>query len=81
MPIFTNVSEAKANLSKLLERVEAGEQIIIERNGKPVAVLSAYKYDLTPRQPGTGLWKGRVVISDDFDDLPDEFMRAFNGNE
>jgi prevent-host-death family protein len=81
MPTITNVSEAKANLSKLLEQVERGEQIIIGRNGKPVAVLSAYKNNLTPRQPGVGNWKGKVVIADDFDELPDDLMRAFNGDE
>ena len=81
MPTITNVSEAKANLSKLLEQVERGEQVIIGRNGKPVAVLSAYKNDLMPRQSGVGNWKGKIVISDDFDDLPDELMRAFNGDE
>ncbi|HQK32088.1 MAG TPA: type II toxin-antitoxin system prevent-host-death family antitoxin [Phycicoccus sp.] len=36
-----NVHEAKTNLSKLLERVEAGEEITIARSGKPVAVLKA----------------------------------------
>ena len=81
IPTITNVSEAKANLSKLLEQVEAGEQIIIGRNGKPVAVLSAYRNEVMPRQPGMGHCKGKVVISDDFDDLPDEIMRAFNGDE
>ena len=79
MPTVTNVSEAKANLSKLLEQVERGEEIIIGRNGKPVAVLSAYKSDSTPRQPGIGNWKGKIWVADDFDELPDELMRAFNG--
>ena len=80
MPIVTNVSEAKANLSKLLEQVEHGEQVIIGRNGKPVAVLSAYQSDLTPRQPGNGNWKGKVRIADDFDVLLDELLRSFRGD-
>ena len=79
MPTVTNVSEAKANLSKLLKQVEQGEEIIIGRNGKPVAVLSAYKSDSAPREPGMGNWKGKIWVADDFDELPDELMRAFNG--
>jgi prevent-host-death family protein len=79
MPAIMNVSDAKANLSKLLEQVEHGEEVIIGRNGKAVAVLSAYKGDSTPRQPGMGNWKGKIWIADDFDELPEDLMRAFNG--
>ena len=81
MPVVTNVSQAKTNLSKLLEQVEQGEQVIIGRNGKPIAVLSAYMADTTPRQPGSGTWKGNVRIADDFDVLPDELLRAFAGDD
>ncbi len=68
--------EAKTKLSQLVERAEAGEDIVIARNGKPVARL-------VPVAKGgslmsvRGLWRGRVRIADDFDDLPDDVAEAF----
>ena len=71
-----NVHEAKTHLSRLLERVERGEEIVIARAGKPVAVLSPYvPAELQPRR--LGIWEGQVWMSDDFDaPLPDfkEYM-------
>jgi prevent-host-death family protein len=66
-----NVHEAKTHLSRLLERVERGEEIVIARAGKPIAVLSPYvPPERQPRVPG--IWKGQVWMSDDFDaPLPD----------
>ncbi len=72
-----NVHEARSQLSRLLDRVEAGEEILIARAGRPIARLSPYKGDDTPRVPG--VWRERVRISDDFDELPEELVRAFNG--
>ena len=64
---IVNVYEAKTHLSKLLERIERGETIVIARAGTPVAVLSPYVDPGTrPRQPG--VWNGRVWMSDDFDE-------------
>lgn len=66
-----NVHEAKTHLSRLLQRVEAGEEIMIARDGTPVARLVPLSAKL-PRVPGR--LKGQIVIADDFDDpLPDEF--------
>jgi prevent-host-death family protein len=68
--------EAKTNLSKLVERAQAGEEIVIARNGKPVACL-------TPITTGAslasvrGAWRGRVRIADDFDELPPDIAEAF----
>jgi prevent-host-death family protein len=63
-----NVHEAKTHLSRLLERVERGERIVIARAGRPVAILQAI--DAPPqRVPG----HDRVVIHDDFDDPLPEF--------
>jgi prevent-host-death family protein len=63
---IVNIHEAKTHLSRLLERVQAGEQIIIAKAGKPVAILSPAE----PRPPDRvpGIDKGVVVIHDDFDD-------------
>ncbi len=64
--------EAKTGLSKLLDRVERGEQIVIARAGKPVAVLVPY-VDPAAALRVPGLWKGLVWMSDDFDDPLPEF--------
>jgi len=74
-----NVHEAKTHLSALLQRVEAGEEIVIARSGAPVAKLVPIAPKPTePRTPGW--WKGKIVMSDDFDaPLPDEINRAFEG--
>lgn len=63
-----NVHEAKTHLSRLLERVERGERIVIARAGRPVAILQAIDAP-SQRVPG----HDRVVIHDDFDDPLPEF--------
>ncbi len=73
--VVNTVTEAKAQLSSLIEKVIAGEQVIIRRAGKPVAVLSAYVEGTAERRPGA--LAGRVVVAPDFDELPDELERAF----
>ena len=72
-----NVHEAKTNLSKLLAQVEAGEEVIIARNGKPVARLVSCK----PKgKPQFGAWKGKIKIDDSFfDPLPEEELRLWEG--
>ena len=52
-----NVHEAKTHLSRLLAQVEAGEEVIIARNGKPVARLAAIQ---KRGKPQFGSWKGRI---------------------
>ena len=69
---ITNISDAKFQLSSLIKKVqESHEPIIIGKAGKPVAVLSAYEENTTPRKLG-GSWEGKVKISDVFDDDTDE---------
>jgi len=70
-----NVHEAKTHLSKLLQRAECGEEIIIARAGKPVAVLGPLPKSPSRRVPGID--RGKVFIHDNWDDpLPEfeEFM-------
>jgi prevent-host-death family protein len=75
-----NMHEAKTHLSRLVERVEAGEEIVIGRAGKPVAKLVPYRDERAVRR-GLGAWKGRVKIADDFDDdLPAEILKAFEAD-
>ena len=74
---ITNISEAKASLSRLVEYVQSSDEcIIIGKAGKPVAVLSAFKASKTPRKLG-GSWEGHVRITDDFDILSDEWIEQF----
>ena len=77
--VITNISEAKATLSKLIEQVLNGEEVIIGKAGKPVAKLVPYTQDTSPRQLGAGQWKGKIRMADDFDDLPDEVLKLFTG--
>ena len=63
MPKY-NVHEAKTQLSKLLERVAAGEEVIIAKSGVPVARLVPAS---PPKERPLGTEKGRVFVADDFD--------------
>lgn len=75
-----NIYEAKTQLSRLVERAAAGEEIIIARAGKPRARLVALPSKPPKRVPG--LLKGKIWISDDFNDpLPDDILAAFEGRE
>lgn len=73
-----NMHEAKTHLSRLVEDVENGEEIIIARAGKPVARLVPATRDAKPREPG--ILRGRVDVSDDFDaPLPEDVLTRFYG--
>ena len=65
---ITNISEAKASLSKLIEKVLKGEEVIIGKAGKPVAKLVPYDLETRPRQLGIGHRHGKIWMADDFDD-------------
>jgi len=71
-----NIHEAKTHLSRLLETVIEGEEIIIAKHGKPVAILSAFVEDNTPRKLG-GSWEGKVIVSEDFEATDDEIADSF----
>jgi prevent-host-death family protein len=75
--MLVNVHEAKTHFSRLLGRVEAGEEVVIGRAGVPVARLVPYRRRTGPRRPGS--WQGQVRMSEDFDDLPHEIAEAFSG--
>lgn len=71
-----NVHEAKSQLSKLLQRVEEGEEVVIARAGKPVAKLVRHERPSGKRNL-EGVWEGRVWIADDFDAPDEEIERLF----
>jgi prevent-host-death family protein len=73
MAIMVNIHEAKTHLSRLLQKVSAGEEVILAKAGKPIAKLVSCK-EGGPRQPG--------IIEGNFDDrffdpLPEDEIRAW----
>lgn len=77
-PVQVNMHEAKTHLSRIVERVEAGEEIVISRAGKPVARVVPIRPARPGREPGS--LRGRIHVAADFDDpLPAEVDAAFGG--
>lgn len=72
---ITNISEAKAQLSSLIEQVLAGQDVVIGKAGKPVVRLIPFERSKEDRRPGA--LHGKIRIADDFDDLPDDLAEAF----
>jgi prevent-host-death family protein len=76
-----NIHQAKTNLSRLLSRVELGEEIIISNRGIPIAKLVPF-HPSSNRRASLGLDRERFTVPDDFDaPLPEEFLAAFEGGE
>ncbi len=83
-----NIHEAKTNLSRLLARVEQGEEIVIANRGVPVAKLvplPTKRDGLRPafghRRASLGQDRGRFTVPDDFDaPLPETILTAFEGD-
>jgi prevent-host-death family protein len=73
-----NVHEAKTHFSKLLARVEKGQEVLISRAGKPVARL--VPHEVTPPVPVFGSDRGKLTVPDDFDaPLPADVLSLFEG--
>ncbi len=73
-----NIHAAKTHLSRLIDKVAAGEEVVIARAGKPVARL----VPLAPERPKRvlGMLRGQINIPDNFDDpLPDDVLALFYG--
>lgn len=60
-----NIHQAKTHLSRLVEDVASGNEVLIAKGGRPMAKLVPLRRDDMPRRPGT--LKGKVRIADDFD--------------
>jgi prevent-host-death family protein len=74
-----DLNAAKVHLSRLLDQIAAGEEIMIATDGKPVARLLPYETRREASRPG--LMKGRIWISEHFDGpLPEEIMAVFRGD-
>ena len=73
-----NIYEAKTRLSQLVDQAAAGEDVIVSRNGKPLARLTRLQPSKRPIR--FGLLEGKLTIPDDFDaPLPDEVLAGFEG--
>lgn len=76
-----NIQDLKPAIVELIKRSLAGEDLIIEENGKPLAKIISVEAKegqniaLPKRQPGG--WEGKVWMADDFDELPDDIAHAF----
>lgn len=71
-----NIHHAKTHLSRLVQEVLDGEEVVIAKAGTPLVVLSPYE-PVPERAPGA--WKGLIQIADDFDELPAEIIGPFQG--
>lgn len=83
MVTHVDMLEAQAQLPSLLAKVEAGETVVIERDGKPMAQVTVYAAPLQDEQPlgkrQSGRLKGKVFIDDDLfaQPLPDDLLKAW----
>jgi prevent-host-death family protein len=73
-----NIYEAKSHFSRLLREVAAGEEVIIAKDGKPIARLVPVREG--PRRP-LGIDAGKGWIAEDFDDLTPELLEDFSGDD
>lgn len=75
--VTVNVHEAKTHLSRLLVDAEAGQDVVIARNGKPVAKL----VPVAPKgKPQFGTLKGKIKIDERFfEPLPEEELKLWEG--
>jgi prevent-host-death family protein len=77
--VVRNISQAKAELSALIEAVQNGEEVILAKAGKPVAKLIFYRGPASARTPGS--MAGEIWISPTFDTLPNDIAESFGMNE
>lgn len=75
MADIVNIHDAKTHLSRLLERAEAGEEIVIARAGTPIARLVPYRADRPKRT--FGALRGQIRILPGFDEADEEIAREF----
>lgn len=73
-----NIYEAKTRLSQLVDKAAAGEDVVVSRNGKPLARIT--RLDAPKRRVRFGVLKGKLTIPEDFDaPLPADVLAGFEG--
>lgn len=80
MSKVVNIYQAKTQLSRLVDEASRGEEIVIARNGKPMAKLVAIEGGDAGKRP-FGLYKGQIWVSPDFDEPDEELIAAFEGKD
>jgi prevent-host-death family protein len=78
--ISVGMHEAKTTLSRLVDAAQSGEEVVITRRGEPVVKLQP----LAPAKPRVSLYgslKGQIKMADDFDELPEDILKAFEGDD
>lgn len=71
-----NLHQAKTYLADLIKKALRGEEVIIAKNGEPLVRLVPV---VVMKKRKLGAWKGKVKVADDFDTLPEEVLRSFEG--
>lgn len=74
--VRVGMHEAKSQLSRLVELAENGEEVVIQRSGRPVARLVAVQRR-RPLAEAFGALRGEIELADDFAELPDDFIEHF----
>ena len=74
--VRVGMHEAKSQLSRLVDLVERGEEVVIQRSGRPVARLVAVQRR-RPVAEAFGVLRGEIELADDFDELPAEIAEHF----
>lgn len=78
MRTIINIHDAKTHLSRIVDEVAAGAEVIIAKAGKPLAKLTPLSVPVTKKK--LGLLKGKVKVPDDFNaPLPEDVLAAFEG--
>ena len=77
MGVQVNIYEAKTRLSQLVDQAAAGEEVVIARNGHPVARLVPLQRQPVKRVPGS--LRGKIWMAPDFDETDPEIIEAMNG--
>ncbi|GAB6088477.1 hypothetical protein JCM12856_00700 [Spirochaeta dissipatitropha] len=73
--VVNTITYAKAHLSAIIEKVIEGEEVILKRAGKPVAVIMPYQDNTISQKPGA--LRDKIRVEDDFDELPADIAAAF----
>ncbi len=74
-----NMHDAKSQLSSLVDKALAGEEVIIGKAGKPLVKLTPITKDESARVPGR--FKGQIRIAHDFDAIDESLVSLFEGEE
>jgi prevent-host-death family protein len=79
MAISVGMHEAKTTLSRLVNAAQSGEEVVITRRGEPVARIEPVR-SRGARTSLFGVLKGQIEMTEDFDELPEEILLAFEGD-